>query len=159
MTFGLGHLGASFGKLGAGNGRGHSTGFSLTAPVLSIESDVNTAVLVLKLLIDATVPLGYKIQVAVSANADMSSPLQTDTTTILSGDLPSEGGDGQVDDAPFTALSSGTYYVQAVILDASNVQASGYSNVPTITLVIAAGAAFFPPRYFGNRYFPERYFG
>ena len=133
MPIGLG-IGLTISQRG-----GLASGFSLTAPVLSIESGVSVAIPVLKLIVDDDIPAGYKFQIAASVNADMSSPFETTLNEITGDDLT----DGQIDsDTPgydeFAAMTDGAKYFRAVILNASDAQASGYSNIPTITLEVAS---------------------
>lgn len=152
MTFGLGRLGASFGKMGAGNSRHGSAGFSLTAPVLTLLTDAS----------DNTPLWGF----------DLTNPLADDVIRIEWDDaIPYAAqvsfadhvltaGDISGPSFQFTfglsAFADGPWSWRAYHMRGAS--SSAASNEVSETINTNAGA-FFAPRYFPNRYFAERYFG
>lgn len=113
--------------------------FTLAGDALAWTSGVNVAVPVLEITIPSDVPSGYKIRGSTSANADMSSPIETISAAISAGDLV----DLQIDDFTFTALTEGLKYIQVWITDASDVQASNKSNIVSKTLDFGGTPTFY----------------
>lgn len=126
MPIGLG-IGLNISMRG---GLGGGYAYTLANDSLVWTSGVSVAVPVLEITIPSDVPSGYKIRGQTSANADMSSPIETISAEIAAGDLT----DLQIDDFTFTALSDGLKYIQVWITDASDVQASNKSNIVSKTL-------------------------
>lgn len=116
--------------------------FDLANDSLVWVSDETVAIAVFSIEIPQDVPAGYKIygeaSLSSATNWDGSfvTPFDTESEAISLDDL----GDLQIDSFAFDAFSNGdTVYVHVRIDDASNVQASNWSNVVSETMVLGGG--------------------
>lgn len=138
MTFGLGRLGASFGKLGAGNSPS-APGFSLTAPVATWVSDAATAQAVFQLIVDDGVVSGDKIW-GESSTDNFATVLETVSAAISAPDL----SDLQIDAFAFSPFTpDGTYYARFWVSNSADVQISAKSNIVSQTIQTYAGTYYY----------------
>lgn len=130
MTFGLGRLGASFGKLGAGCSGSSSAGVSLTAPIATWISDAATAQAVFE-IDEIGAIAGDTVYGEAYTDAGLTSLFDTEEATIGAPDLV----DGQIDDFAFSTFTpDGTYYARFAIRR-GGIRISEWSN--TVSQAIA----------------------
>lgn len=156
MTFALGRLGASYGKLGAGCSSASSTpGFSLDAPVAQWISDPTVSQATFDLDVDINVVAGMKVRgEAATANTFGGAIFDTKTEAIGAPDLV----DFEITTFKFRAFSNIEVFARFCVLNSSDVQISDWSNTISETLASTAGS-YFGQRYFGRNYFGKGYFG
>lgn len=138
MYFGLGHMGAGFGRLGSASS---TPGVSLTAPVLDWDNDTtdNTPDFIADLtgaIVDDDIVLEWDNDI------DFSSPISTSANIV-------DAGEALALSVAFAvgALADGTYYFRAK--HGRGGSYSDWSNIETVTIAVPAASATYHYLMFG----------